>query len=40
MTNVLKISSHDELISSTPHTLGFTPARLTLALSRPYRCRA
>jgi hypothetical protein len=25
MTNVLKISSHDELISSIPHTLGFTP---------------
>jgi hypothetical protein len=25
MTNVLKISSHDELVSSIPHTLGFTP---------------
>ena len=25
MTNTLKISSHDELISSIPHTLGFTP---------------
>ena len=25
MTNVLKISSHDELIASIPHTLGFTP---------------
>jgi len=25
MTNVLKISSHEELISSIPHTLGFTP---------------
>lgn len=24
MTNVLKISSHDELIASIPHTLGFT----------------
>ena len=25
MTNVIKISSHDELIASIPHTLGFTP---------------
>lgn len=25
MTNVLKIRSHDELIASIPHTLGFTP---------------
>jgi hypothetical protein len=25
MTNVLKIGSHDELIASIPHTLGFTP---------------
>lgn len=25
MTNVLKISSHDELIAFIPHTLGFTP---------------
>lgn len=25
MTNVLKISSHDELIASIPHTLGFMP---------------
>lgn len=25
MTNVLKISSHDELIASIPHTLGFIP---------------
>ena len=25
MTNMLKIRSHDELISSIPHTLGFTP---------------
>lgn len=25
MTNVIKIRSHDELIASIPHTLGFTP---------------
>ncbi|UUZ59598.1 DUF4192 domain-containing protein [Nocardioides sp. B-3] len=25
MTNVINISSHDELIASIPHTLGFTP---------------
>ncbi|MEO5666065.1 MAG: DUF4192 domain-containing protein [Nocardioides sp.] len=25
MTNVIKIGSHDELIASIPHTLGFTP---------------
>ena len=25
MTNVLKIRSHDDLIASIPHTLGFTP---------------
>jgi hypothetical protein len=33
MTNVLKISSHDELISSIPHTLGFTPANSVVCLA-------
>lgn len=33
MTNVLKISSHDELISSIPHTLGFTPSESMVCLS-------
>ena len=33
MTNVLKISSHDELISSIPHTLGFTPVSSMVCLA-------
>jgi hypothetical protein len=33
MTNVLKISSHDELISSIPHTLGFIPESSMVCLA-------
>lgn len=33
MSNVVKIRSYDELISSIPHTLGFTPAESIVCLS-------
>ena len=33
MTNVVKIRSYGELISSIPHTLGFTPSQSMVCLS-------